>query len=442
MKNAFIFDINKCVACHACVIACINENNIEIPENWRQIDGFNELRHPELPVFYYSIACNHCDDAPCMKNCPANAYTKDPNTGAIIHHAERCIGCKYCTWACPYDAPIFNKNTRIIEKCTFCNHRLEENLKPACVLNCPVGALDFGKMEINNSTISPAFSESGIGPSIHLVPWKNKKPIITDPELLTVSKEEFLAEIKPPSKKITAIKEWPLVLFTKLASFLVAWFFSFELLNLNFESLNFQFEFNIYFISLGIVGAILSLAHVGKVFRSYRSIFNLKTSWLSREILLYLLFMIGSIANYFFDSTFIKFTTTMAGILCLISIDMVYKIVVPKLKLKIDSSWVIMSFLLYTFYFIDLRIFYLFLILKTVIYFINKHHIKGLHRNYSMVKFVFSFLFPILLTIFHPEHIFLILGCIILGELIGRIEFYNSLKTDSTKREIFKLITN
>ncbi len=67
-----------------------------------------------------------------MKNCPALAYTRDKETGAIIHHAEACIGCKYCTWTCPYDAPKFNEATKIVEKCNFCVDRISDGKQPAC----------------------------------------------------------------------------------------------------------------------------------------------------------------------------------------------------------------------------------------------------------------------------------------------------------------------
>jgi Fe-S-cluster-containing dehydrogenase component len=142
-RNIFIFDQNKCVGCHACVVACMNENGFQSPDQWRNIHQSQEFHFPSLPLFYLSLACNHCEDAPCLKNCPALAYSRDEKTGAVIHHPEKCIGCKYCTWACPYDAPKFNSKTGIVEKCTFCNHRIEENLKPACANLCPVGALDF-----------------------------------------------------------------------------------------------------------------------------------------------------------------------------------------------------------------------------------------------------------------------------------------------------------
>lgn len=438
MKNAFIFDINKCVSCHACVIACVNENSIEILYTWRQVSTFNDLKHPDLPVFYYSIACNHCDEAPCMKNCPANAYTRDEKTNAIIHHAERCIGCKYCTWACPYDAPKYNKNTRVIEKCTFCNHRLEEGLKPACALNCPTGALDFGTMESEELHISPAFVDIGIGPSIKLIPLKDKKLDISDSYLSDINPNDFINELQKAKNKVNALHEWPLILFTLISSFLVSWFLIFELLDINFDSMNYNFEFNLIFVGIGILGALLSMAHLGRIFRAYRSIFNIKNSWLSREILFYSLFLLGTMINLIYEYKPIQIITFISGAACLISIDMVYKLVESNLKLKINSAWVGFSFLLFTTYFIDVKLFILLISIKTVVYIINTYYSKQAKYKFifSLLKISFSLIIPLIIITIKPEQFILILAFVILGELIGRIEFYNSLFVNTPSNEI------
>jgi Fe-S-cluster-containing dehydrogenase component len=104
-KKGFIIDLNKCTGCNACVLACAIENAEIQDKDWRGIRTYNELKVPGLPVFHYSIACNHCEKAPCKPVCPAEAFSTDEATGAVVHHEERCIGCRYCTWACPYDAP-------------------------------------------------------------------------------------------------------------------------------------------------------------------------------------------------------------------------------------------------------------------------------------------------------------------------------------------------
>jgi len=137
----FTFDPNKCVGCGACTVACMNENGFQYFGSWRSVDSSSSF--PELPLFYLSMSCNHCEDAPCMKNCPALAFFRTEKSGAVLVDQDKCIGCKYCTWACPYDAPKFNKNLGVIEKCTFCDHRLEQGIEPACSQLCPTDALGF-----------------------------------------------------------------------------------------------------------------------------------------------------------------------------------------------------------------------------------------------------------------------------------------------------------
>ena len=121
MQRSFVLDINTCTGCHACQVACQIENQLQPGTSWRWVDTFNEPRYPGVPVFHLSLACNHCVNAPCMTHCPTLAYSKDPRTGAVILDEAKCIGCKYCTWACPYDAPRFEPAWGVVVKSTFCN---------------------------------------------------------------------------------------------------------------------------------------------------------------------------------------------------------------------------------------------------------------------------------------------------------------------------------
>ena len=126
LPPAFVHDLSTCVGCHACVVACASENATEPGGFWRQIVTFNEDRHEHLPVFHLSLACNHCLDAPCERHCPALAIARDDRTGAVLIDALRCIGCRYCSWVCPYDAPRFDAGRGVVGKCTLCHHRLLE----------------------------------------------------------------------------------------------------------------------------------------------------------------------------------------------------------------------------------------------------------------------------------------------------------------------------
>ena len=116
MQKAFVFDLNRCTGCNACEIACKIENELPPGMSWREVVTFNESRLPGVPLFSLSLACNHCLDAPCKEKCPALAYSKDERTGAVTVNPSLCMGCKYCQWVCPYDAPKFNATAGVVEK--------------------------------------------------------------------------------------------------------------------------------------------------------------------------------------------------------------------------------------------------------------------------------------------------------------------------------------
>ena len=175
MQKAFVFDLNRCTGCDACQIACKIENELPPGMSWRQVVTFNESRLPGIPLFSLSLACNHCLDAPCKEKCPALAYSKDERTGAVTINPSLCMGCKYCQWVCPYDAPKFNATTGVVEKCTFCSHRLKEDLEPACTTACPTAALrfeDYSKEDAKEQVDIPGFWKKRITPAIHIEPLR------------------------------------------------------------------------------------------------------------------------------------------------------------------------------------------------------------------------------------------------------------------------------
>jgi len=96
-------------------------------------------------VFAYniSLACNHCEEPICAEVCPAGAIAKRAD-GLVLIDPDRCIGCKYCSWACPYGAPQYDAEAGHMTKCTFCAEDLDAGLPPSCVAACPLRALDFG----------------------------------------------------------------------------------------------------------------------------------------------------------------------------------------------------------------------------------------------------------------------------------------------------------
>jgi len=151
-RYAMVVDVSKCSGCDACTVACTIENNV--PDgNFRtwvkeiEIGSFPDVKRAKLPRL-----CNHCEDAPCEKVCPVEA-TWRAEDGTILIDQDRCIGCKYCMTACPYEARYVNPVTNTVDKCNFCYHRISEGLEPACVATCVGGARIFGDLNDPDSLV-------------------------------------------------------------------------------------------------------------------------------------------------------------------------------------------------------------------------------------------------------------------------------------------------
>ena len=143
MKITFVFDEKKCSACGACAIACMDQNDVDISggqQPYRKVYSYE--KGPER--VYISIACKHCEDAPCVAACPSGCLYKDKETGLTLYDTAYCVGCHSCAMACPYGAPSFRpgeNHRETMEKCHGCLERIRAGLKPACVHACPTGAL-------------------------------------------------------------------------------------------------------------------------------------------------------------------------------------------------------------------------------------------------------------------------------------------------------------
>jgi anaerobic dimethyl sulfoxide reductase subunit B (iron-sulfur subunit) len=150
-QYAFYFDSSACSGCKACQVACKDKHNLPLGVLWRrvyEVAGGGWTRSGAAwvsSVFAYnvSLACNHCAQPICAEVCPARAITQRAD-GIVLIDPDRCIGCKYCSWACPYGAPQYDAGAGHMTKCTFCADNLDAGLPPACVAACPLRALDFG----------------------------------------------------------------------------------------------------------------------------------------------------------------------------------------------------------------------------------------------------------------------------------------------------------
>lgn len=179
-----VFDQNKCVGCRDCRIAC-NETN-KLPKGVTRLllelqdDKIEGKRGYAADRRYVRVSCQQCSDAPCVTVCPTGAAHRDPKTGIVTMYADKCVGCKYCIVACPYNARFINEETKVADNCDFCLHtRLEKGQQPACGEACKYDALVFGDLNDPNSYINKLLAvkdsvrirpELGTEPSLRYIP--------------------------------------------------------------------------------------------------------------------------------------------------------------------------------------------------------------------------------------------------------------------------------
>lgn len=152
-RYAFLIDQDTCIGCHACTIACKSEHDVPLGVNRTWVKYIEKGEFPDSRRFYSVNRCNHCDDAPCVSICPTTALFRRDD-GIVDFDDSRCIGCKSCMNACPYDALYINPETQTAHKCNFCTHRVEIGLEPSCVVVCPTQSIYAGDIDDPSSTIS------------------------------------------------------------------------------------------------------------------------------------------------------------------------------------------------------------------------------------------------------------------------------------------------
>lgn len=146
MRYGFVIDQRKCIGCHACTVACKEENRVPLGAFRTWVKYVERGHYPDTRRYFAVLRCNHCDDAPCVTICPTVALYRR-HDGIVDFDGDRCIGCKSCMQACPYDALYIDPTTQTAAKCHYCAHRIEVGLEPACVIVCPERAIIAGDLD-------------------------------------------------------------------------------------------------------------------------------------------------------------------------------------------------------------------------------------------------------------------------------------------------------
>ena len=200
-RYGMVIDTQRCVACHACTIACKQFNHLPngvlynnvLTDGGEYMDTCRGEYPNNLHRCYYSMSCQHCSNPACVKVCPVGATFKDPETGVTRQDFDRCIGCRMCMAACPYtgvrsfiweepkyvidwhfgdiDAPMHQKHT--VAKCTFCYQRISKGKTPACMTVCAARARHWGDLDDPNSEVSQLIANREYR---QLLPEKGTKP--------------------------------------------------------------------------------------------------------------------------------------------------------------------------------------------------------------------------------------------------------------------------
>ena len=153
MNYGFVIDNRMCIGCHACTVACKSEHDVPIGVNRTHVKYIEKGEFPKSTREFSVHRCNHCADAPCVEICPTTAlYTRAD--GIVDFDNDRCIGCKSCMQACPYDALYIDPETNTAAKCNYCAHKIDGGYEPACVIVCPVEAIISGDLDDSKSKIS------------------------------------------------------------------------------------------------------------------------------------------------------------------------------------------------------------------------------------------------------------------------------------------------
>jgi DMSO reductase anchor subunit/ferredoxin len=350
-----------------------------------------------------------------MDGCPASAYTRDLVTGAVILDEKKCIGCRYCQWNCPYDAPKFDTENRTISKCNLCFEGLKEGRQPACSSGCPTGALSYGEIDDRDTEMVYSwFPDKKLNPAIKFTAKGRNLPLRIIPDNRTGN-----LIVKPENPEKILSSEISLVLFSFLATLSVAAFTSSVVKGL-FPDLK-------LFLPLIMLTGIVSLFHLGRKIRFWRSVMNLKKSPLSREIAAFIVYSSVSLSALILQSPGLLIAGAVSGLIFLILIDSVYIFSDGNKSVYLHSGQTFISALMVSSFLSGIVLPYIFIVFLKFSSLVFRMLKRKLSNSYIVLMFLrFSFLvIPsayLILNNFKPDLVTVFI--FLTGELLDRILFY------------------
>ncbi len=282
-QYSFQVDLDKCSGCKSCVTGCNSRNGLDEGENWRSVgmlqgNSPSQLLKKEIPFQQHiTSSCHHCLDPACLTGCPVKAYEKDPFTGIVKHLDDQCIGCQYCILKCPYGAPQYNKEKGIVRKCDMCTSRLNVGKAPACVQSCPTEAIRITVIKTDTVKQNPE--------AIFDIPHAHTAEYSL-PTTSYIGKKKLTPEaVTAPQQLKNQNPEWPLVFMLVLTQASVGTLAT-QLFNNNLNSTASLLAI-LLSLGFGLLGLAIAPLHLGRPLLAFRVFLGLRTSWLSREAVIF-----------------------------------------------------------------------------------------------------------------------------------------------------------
>ncbi len=193
MQLGFIHNNVDCIGCRACEMACKDKNGLPPGPRFRRVAYVEGGHFPDVYAYKVNMSCNHCAEPACLPTCPTGAIYKRKKDGIVDIDSTLCIGCRRCEAACPYGAPQFDPEEKIVKKCNLCVDEIDAGRKPYCVMACMMRVLDIGPID---QLREGKYETKAMGPNDRVVDQvKNfADPSLTKPSIVFVPSSKGVVE--------------------------------------------------------------------------------------------------------------------------------------------------------------------------------------------------------------------------------------------------------